>query len=681
MKYDVIVDLENKTNRGFKQIEKNLESLDRKASSANSSFKKLGGPLATAAKGVAAFGAAIAAAGAALGVLIIKNSAVITQMNNQARLAGISTTEFQKLSFAAMTVGVEGDKLSDIFKDVNDKFGDFAATGGGPLKDFFENIAPLVGITADQFKNLSGPQALQLYVDGLEKANLSQADMTFYMEAIASDATTLIPLLRNGGEAFAVLGAQAEAAGLILDNVGVRKVANANKSFDQLKRTMSAVGDQMTAGLAPGLQAVSDMFAEWIQIYLPGIQETAATVFPYIVTAVGVVIDVVTVLGDVFQTLDGIMIIVGNSIVLAFAGVGKAIEATINTLIKGINTFKTAINDLTNFSISNPITGETLFGLEGTNFEMSDELQMVGTMYDDAAAAITRGKQKILDASASTISVMSGEGPGATLANSINKQTEALTAQAENASLANDVMEALGKSTENTAIATDSLSDSTTDLSDNITNRATPALKGLPKTIDEAEKKMDSLKNSLKGVGDTLTKDLATALRTGQGLWESFGNFFGSLLDMILQKILEIVIVKPLMDSLFGEMGGFGGTGGGLFGSILGGIFGARAAGGPTAAGRPYLVGEQGPELFVPGGSGSIVPSSDTMSMISGGGGGQVYAPVFNTTIQTSGNSNDPEQAKKLATEFNKAIEAKVAATVSKMQNGNRGLIAAGRNY
>jgi hypothetical protein len=681
MKYDVIVDLENKTNRGFKQIEKNLESLDRKASSANSSFKKLGGPLATAAKGVAAFGAAIAAAGAALGVLIIKNSAVITQMNNQARLAGISTTEFQKLSFAAMTVGVEGDKLSDIFKDVNDKFGDFAATGGGPLKDFFENIAPLVGITADQFKNLSGPQALQLYVDGLEKANLSQADMTFYMEAIASDATTLIPLLRNGGEAFAVLGAQAEAAGLILDNVGVRKVANANKSFDQLKRTMSAVGDQMTAGLAPGLQAVSDMFAEWIQIYLPGIQETAATVFPYIVTAVGVVIDVVTVLGDVFQTLDGIMIIVGNSIVLAFAGVGKAIEATINTLIKGINTFKTAINDLTNFSISNPITGETLFGLEGTNFEMSDELQMVGTMYDDAAAAITRGKQKILDASASTISVMSGEGPGATLANSINKQTEALTAQAENASLANDVMEALGKSTENTAIATDSLSDSTTDLSDNITNRATPALKGLPKTIDEAEKKMDSLKNSLKGVGDTLTKDLATALRTGQGLWESFGNFFGSLLDMILQKILEIVIVKPLMDSLFGEMGGFGGTGGGLFGSILGGIFGARAAGGPTAAGRPYLVGEQGPELFVPGGSGSIVPSSDTMSMISGGGGGQVYAPVFNTTIQTGGNSNDPEQAKKLATEFNKAIEAKVAATVSKMQNGNRGLIAAGRNY
>ena len=36
---------------------------------------------------------------------------------------------------------------------------------------------------------------------------------------------------------------------------------------------------------------------------------------------------------------------------------------------------------------------------------------------------------------------------------------------------------------------------------------------------------------------------------------------------------------------------------------------GARAMGGPVSAGSPYLVGEQGPELFVPGASGSIVPN------------------------------------------------------------------------
>ena len=64
----------------------------------------------------------------------------------------------------------------------------------GPMVDFFEKIGPMVGVTADNFKDLSGDQALKLYVDSLNSANLSQADMVFYMEAIASDATKLLPL-------------------------------------------------------------------------------------------------------------------------------------------------------------------------------------------------------------------------------------------------------------------------------------------------------------------------------------------------------------------------------------------------------------------------------------------------------------------------------------------------------
>ncbi|MGA9581682.1 MAG: tail tape measure protein, partial [Allosphingosinicella sp.] len=41
---------------------------------------------------------------------------------------------------------------------------------------------------------------------------------------------------------------------------------------------------------------------------------------------------------------------------------------------------------------------------------------------------------------------------------------------------------------------------------------------------------------------------------------------------------------------------------------ILGGLLGApgRATGGPVAPGRPYMVGERGPELFVPTASGRI---------------------------------------------------------------------------
>jgi phage-related minor tail protein len=55
-----------------------------------------------------------------------------------------------------------------------------------------------------------------------------------------------------------------------------------------------------------------------------------------------------------------------------------------------------------------------------------------------------------------------------------------------------------------------------------------------------------------------------------------------------------------------------------------------RAAGGPVSGGSPYLVGERGPEMFVPRSSGAIVPNH---RLAAGGGGGItiVYSPTIST--------------------------------------------------
>jgi hypothetical protein len=56
--------------------------------------------------------------------------------------------------------------------------------------------------------------------------------------------------------------------------------------------------------------------------------------------------------------------------------------------------------------------------------------------------------------------------------------------------------------------------------------------------------------------------------------------------------------------------GAFGGTGGGgLFGGVAGLFGGARAHGGPVNPNQSFLVGERGPEMFVPPGRGRIVPN------------------------------------------------------------------------
>lgn len=50
-----------------------------------------------------------------------------------------------------------------------------------------------------------------------------------------------------------------------------------------------------------------------------------------------------------------------------------------------------------------------------------------------------------------------------------------------------------------------------------------------------------------------------------------------------------------------------------------------RAAGGPVSGGSPYIVGERGPEVFVPSASGAIVPNNRLADVMGGGGGGVTY--------------------------------------------------------
>ena len=149
------------------------------------------------------------------------------ELSNLANLSGATFDEFQRLTLGARSVGIENQKLADIFKDVNDKLGDFAQTGGGPMADFFEFIGPAIGVTIKDFQKLSGPEALQFYYDSLERVNLSQQDMVFFMEAVASDASALIPLLKNGGKAWEEYAKEMEDAGLMLGEEMVEKLKNA----------------------------------------------------------------------------------------------------------------------------------------------------------------------------------------------------------------------------------------------------------------------------------------------------------------------------------------------------------------------------------------------------------------------------------------------------------------------
>ena len=87
----------------------------------------------------------------------------------------------------------------------------------------------------------------------------------------------------------------------------------------------------------------------------------------------------------------------------------------------------------------------------------------------------------------------------------------------------------------------------------------------------------------------------------------SFGDFVTFAIAKIALLIAQITILKALGTGIGG------GFVSGIVGSIFGGI-GGFAAGGQPPVGQPSIVGEQGPELFVPSTKGTVIPN-DKMGM------------------------------------------------------------------
>ncbi|MCU1123522.1 phage tail protein [Stenotrophomonas pavanii] len=183
------------------------------------------------------------------------------QYDRMASLSGSTSEAFQRMAAGANVVGISHEKLADILKDVQDKIGDYVQTGGGAMADFFDNIARRTGVTAEQMRKLSGPDALGMYFNSLERANLSQSELTFYMEAIASDSSMLIPLLRNNSAGFRQWGDAAEAAGAIIDSKTTKATNRLREITQEADLAMMGLKVSVAEELLPTLNNLTEFMA------------------------------------------------------------------------------------------------------------------------------------------------------------------------------------------------------------------------------------------------------------------------------------------------------------------------------------------------------------------------------------------------------------------------------------
>ena len=160
--------------------------------------------------------------------------------------------------------------------------------------------------------------------------------------------------------------------------------------------------------------------------------------------------------------------------------------------------------------------------------------------------------------------------------------------------------------------------------------------KSIAKLKDFSETSKDVKANlagvALKGV-NALTDSLASVVNGTKSAKDAFKSMAAS----IINDLLKIMIQKSITGPLAGALGGFfgpkpeAGIGGTTPEAAVGGTIPQAAIGGPMQRGRTTLVGERGPELFVPSSSGSIIPNNQI-----GGGGGVTVNQTLNISTGVS---------------------------------------------
>lgn len=631
------------------------------ASSANKIKKTVGDALSVIGVGLAASATAVAA-----WTTSTINAAY--EIDRLSTLANTGADTFQIWAIGARTVGIEQEKLADILKDTQDKVGDFIQTGGGPLADFFDNIAPKVGVTAEEFRKLSGPDALQLYVSSLEKAKLSQSDMVFYLEAIASDSALLLPLLKNNGQALGELGDKASELGAILGDETIIAAKQVKDEFQTLDLVYQGLKNRIVEQLLPSLSSLTGQFSNTAEgaAKLDEISRIASTGMKLLgvagVVVAGVFKSVGTAIGGAALVLEQLLTFdpssafqtaktVFNDFNTNLASTGKAAAEIWNGTVNAVLIEPPPAPDTTRLTEGHKEAAKKVVSeYEKAQGKIKDILE--GIQDDIATFGLTSSEKTVFDLMALGASDAQVETAKLALAtrdwlDATLKGIEDIEQfEQERTDRYRDVISSIqeeialmGMTIEQQEIynnlkwaGVDAESERGKEIANN-----TRLLQEERKKVQEQVAVLDSVRDAGKG----LFVDLVSGSKSFK---DSFIDALGSIRDRLISLAAE-----RLFDKLLGPQGSTGG--GGVIANIISSIFaGNRATGGPVNSGRLYEVGENGnPELLraangkqylIPGNNGNITPAGSGI-----GGGSNVSVVVnINNGIPTTQTQNGSER-------------------------------------
>ena len=553
------------------------------------------------------------AAGLAGFAYLIKSSLNATDtLSKTANKIGTTTEALGGLRYAAEITGVATNTMDMALQRFTRRTAE-AAKGMGEAKGAIKEL----GLNAQELNKMPLDQRMIALADAFGKVNSESDQLRLAFKLFDSEGAALVNTLALGSDGLKDLLGEAKLLGLTMSTTAAQGVEKANDSITKLLSLGKGLKDQFSAALAPAIDSAVTMLTKFFQAIAAdkgGVEKWAR----------GMAKGFLQSIQDIIKGLD-----TGLSAISEFANKANlyinAIE--IRSQENNIKRFNKEIKGLSAEIEALESGGKQSF----TDYLLGDDIDSKKDKLEDLMHRSILAGQAVQDLSKPISGNNLGEFFDTTIAK-IEAMKNAIGVDVGGtSSLFEPVINELGDLRQGFKDWSDLLPDTTSNIK-SLTNQG------------------------LNGLTDALTAGVTGAA--------NFADAMKSMAKSVVDSLIKMLIQKYIVDAAFGAITGFIGGSARMATGATGTMSGpasnyfvpsmsGKAIGGSVQSGQPYMVGERGPEMFVPNSQGSIVPNNRA------GGNGVVVNQTINVT-----------------TGVQQTVRAEIASLMPQIANAAKGAVA-----
>ena len=533
--------------------------------------------------------ALVAAVGAGgMGLLIANSLKATDALAKTASRIGTTTEALSKLQYAGELAGIETNTLNMAMQRFVRRTAE-ATRGTGEAVAAFRSLK----INASEIQALPLDQRMRVLAKSFKNLKTEEEKLAVAFKLFDSEGTAVLNMLKQTDTEMQAVFEEARRLGLVMSTEAAQGVENANDAFTRLRSIFTGLVRQMTAALAPALELIATRFKEYVleqsdaRDGIEGFGKYLATQF----------------IGNIRLGLIGLQGLVnaGIEIINTFNSARDVMDDVFNIGKADANDVRALRSELREIDkmLESGTFGRIKFFTEDGLVDIISEEQLLAEKkriedrLNELGVELPR-RLKPVDFSRFLTD------PLAEMANAIGQPTKTIQ------SALDDVESAIPAP-----------------------SKFQTFIEGLNKTRQEAA----DLTQPLMKLGDQAITGLATAFTNAITGAENFADAIRKMAKNVIDSLIQMLIQKYIVDAAFGaivnflspkDVPVFKGPTGIEFGPAENYV--GKAMGGAVAGGRPYLVGERGPELMVPSGNGTVIPNNAL------GGGGVTVVQNINVT-------------------------------------------------